>query len=639
MNKYKEILQQYWGYSNFRPLQDEIICAIGEGKDVLGLMPTGGGKSITFQVPALAMDGICLVVTPLIALMKDQVDNLRGKGIRAAAVYSGMPKQEILLALDNCILGDYKFLYISPERLGTELFVTKLKQMKVCMIAVDESHCISQWGYDFRPSYLRIADIRELLPGIPVLALTATATPEVVKDIQDRLKFRSHLVFQKSFARKNIAYIVRKTDDKIGQMFKILQAVPGTSIIYVRNRKKTKEVAGLLQAEGISAGYYHAGLANDSKDRKQAAWKSGECRVIVATNAFGMGIDKPDVRTVIHLDLPDTLEAYFQEAGRAGRDEKKSYAVLLYNKSDDAKLKKRILDNFPDKELIKKVYISLCNYFQLGEGSGLERTYDFNLYDFCSVYKFSSYQAFGSLKILQQAGYLELTEEINTGSRVLFTVTKEELYLLDKLTDKNMDELVKILLRSYTGLFTEYAFIDEHLLAKRLDATKDDIYQWLVALDKLKIIDYIPSKKTPFIVFTHERVDERYLKISKEAYEDRKKRFEERIDWVIGYASEPNRCRSQMLLRYFGEDKSKPCGCCDFCLSKNEKGISNYEFFQIREAILCLLKDAPCLAFDLLPKLNHEKEEYVLEVLRWMRDEEEVGMNEEGYWGVKSLRV
>ncbi len=634
MDQYKEILQEYWNYSDFRPLQDEIIRAVGNGKDTLGLMPTGGGKSITFQVPALAMEGICLVVTPLIALMKDQVDNLRDKGIRAAAIYSGMPKREILLALDNCILGDYKFLYISPERLGTELFITKLKQMKVCMIAVDESHCISQWGYDFRPSYLRIADIRELLPGVPVLALTATATPEVVKDIQNRLKFRSNLVFQKSFARKNIAYIVRKTDDKTGQMFKILQAVPGTSIIYVRNRKKTKEIAELLKIEGISAEHYHAGLTNESKDRKQAAWKSGECRVIVATNAFGMGIDKPDVRTVIHLDLPDTLEAYFQEAGRAGRDENKSYAVLLYNKSDDAKLKKRISDNFPDKELIKKVYTSLCNYFQIGEGSGLERTYDFDLYDFCSVYKFSSYQAFGSLKILQQAGYVELTEEINSGSRVLFTVTKEELYLLDKLTDRNMDELVKILLRSYTGLFTEYAFIDEQLLAKRLSATKENIYQWLVALDKLKIIDYIPSKKTPFIVFTHERVDERHLKIGKEAYEDRKKRFEERIERVIAYASEPNRCRSQMLLRYFGEDKSKACGCCDYCLSKNEKGVSNYEFFEIKEAILALLKDSPLPVFDLLPKLNHEKEEYVLEVLRWMQDQKEVLMNEEGYWEV-----
>ncbi len=636
MDKYREILQQYWGYSEFRPLQDEIIRSVGAGKDTLGLMPTGGGKSITFQVPALAMEGICLVVTPLIALMKDQVDNLKNKGIRAAAIYSGMTKHEILLTLDNCILGDYKFLYISPERLATELFITKLKQMTVCMIAVDESHCISQWGYDFRPSYLQIADIRELLPDVPVLALTATATPEVVKDIQKQLRFRANLLFQKSFARKNIAYIVRNTDDKIGQMFKILQAVPGTSIIYVRSRRKTKEIAELLKAEGISAEHYHAGLTNDSKDRKQEAWKTGECRVIVATNAFGMGIDKPDVRTVIHLDLPDTLEAYFQEAGRAGRDEKKSYAVLLYNKSDDAKLQKRISDNFPEKKLITEVYISLCNYFQIGEGSGLDRVYDFNLYDFCSIYKFSVYQAFGGLKILQQAGYIELTEEINNGSRLLFTVSKEELYQF-KALDNNMDELIKILLRSYTGLFTEYAFIDEQLLAKRMETTKENIYQWLVALDKLKVIDYIPAKKTPFIVFTHERVDQRYLKIGKEAYDDRKKRFEERIKRVIAYASEPNRCRSRMLLRYFGEEQSAACGCCDYCLSKNEKGISNYEFAKIREAVLLLLKDSSYPVFELLPKLNYEKEEYVLEVLRWMQDQNEIVMTEEGSW--KKLKI
>jgi len=620
----------YWGYSDFRSLQDEIIRSVGEGRDTLGLMPTGGGKSITFQVPALAMEGVCLVVTPLIALMKDQVYNLRSKGIRAAAIYSGMTKEEILLALDNCILGDYKFLYVSPERLATEIFLTKLKQMKVCMVAVDESHCISQWGYDFRPSYLRIADIRDFLPDIPVLALTATATPEVVKDIQKQLKFRSESVFQKSFARKNIAYIVRNTEDKIGQMFKILQAVPGTSIVYVRSRQKTKEIAELLKVEGISAEHYHAGLTNDSKDKKQEAWKTGACRVIVATNAFGMGIDKPDVRTVIHLDLPDTLEAYFQEAGRAGRDEKKSYSVLLYNKSDDAKLKKRISDNFPEKKMIVKVYASLCNYFQIGEGSGLDRTYDFNLYDFCSVYKFPVLQAFGSLKILQQAGYIELTEEINNGSRVLFIVTKEELYHLNRAIDTNMDELMKLLLRSYTGLFTEYAFIDEQLLAKRMDATRENIYQWLVALDKLRIIDYIPAKRTPFIVFTHERVDEKHLKIGKEAYEDRKKRFVERIERVIAYASESNRCRGRMLLRYFGEEQRESCGCCDYCLSKNEKGISNHQFSNIREAILLLLKDSSCLVFDILSKLNHEKEEYVLEVLRWMQDQNEIVMDEEG---------
>jgi ATP-dependent DNA helicase RecQ len=628
LEKYKKILEQFWGYSDFRLLQDEIIRSVGEGYDTIGLMPTGGGKSITFQVPALATEGICLVVTPLIALMKDQVDNLRDKGIRATAVYSGMSQREILLALENAILGDYKFLYISPERLATELFQTKLKQMKVSLIAVDESHCISQWGYDFRPSYLKIADIRDLLPDVPILALTATATPDVVEDIQRQLKFKNSRVFKKSFERKNISYIVRNTEDKIGQMLKILNAVPGTSIVYVRSRKKTKEIADILKTSGINAEHYHAGLANEDKNRKQEAWKDGTCRIIVATNAFGMGIDKPDVRTVIHLDLPDTIEAYFQEAGRAGRDEKRSYAVLLYNKSDDAKLKKRISDNFPDKKFILNVYSSLCNYFQLGEGSGLNLTFGFKISDFCSIYKFPLIQTFSALKILQQAGYLELTEEVYNGSRLLFTVSKEELYRLNNL-ESTLEELTNLLLRSYTGLFTEYAYIDEQQLAKRMNASRDAIYESLTILRKMNLLDYIPAKKTPFIFFTHERVDEKQLIIKKEVYEKRKKRFEEKIGKVLKYATEEGRCRSQMLLRYFGEESGQKCGCCDYCLSQKEKSVDT-KFAQIRTQIFTALEETTMPLNILVSKIAEDNDSYILDVLRWMRDQNEIKIEADG---------
>jgi ATP-dependent DNA helicase RecQ len=628
LEKYKEILEKFWGYSDFRPLQDKIIRSIGEGKDTLGLMPTGGGKSITFQVPALAMNGICLVVTPLIALMKDQVDNLRDKGIKAAAIYSGMSKKEILLTLENCILGDYKFLYISPERLATELFQLKLRQMRVCMIAVDESHCISQWGYDFRPSYLKIADIRSELPDVPVLALTATATPDVVKDIQCQLKFRNAEVFQKSFERKNISYIVRHTENKIGEMFKILTAIPGTSIIYVRNRKKTKEVADLLKTSGISAEHYHAGLTDESRDRKQKAWKEGTCRVIIATNAFGMGIDKPDVRTVIHLDLPDTLEAYFQEAGRAGRDEKKSYAVMLYNKSDNAKLKKRISDNFPEKKFIGNVYSSLCNYFQIGEGSGLDSVFGFTLLDFCSVYKYPVLQTFSALKILQQAGYIELTEELNNGSRLLFTVNKEELYRLNNL-DEKLEELINLLLRSYTGLFTEYAYIDEKQIARRMNTNREDVYESLVVLKKMKILDYIPAKNTPLIIFTHERIDEKKLIISKNIYENRKARFEEKIEKILMYVTEENRCRSRMLLQYFGEKSSNACGVCDYCLSKKEKR-GEEKISIIVERVKSILEEGTFPLNTLINKMEEEKEQDVIKALRWMQDLDQICLQEDG---------
>ena len=544
MNKYQEILKQYWGYDSFRDLQEEIITSIGEGKDTLGLMPTGGGKSITFQVPALAQSGLCIVITPLIALMKDQVQNLRKRGIKALAIYSGMTRQEIVTALENCIFGDYKFLYISPERLDTEIFRIKLRSMKVSMITVDESHCISQWGYDFRPAYLKIAEIRELLPGVPVLALTATATPEVVKDIQSRLNFREENVFRMSFERKNLAYIVRKTDNKTGELLHILKRIDGSAIIYVRNRRRTKEITELLMQEGITADFYHAGLDNAVKDLRQKRWQNGEIRVMVATNAFGMGIDKPDVRIVLHIALPDSPEAYFQEAGRAGRDGLKAYAVILYAKSDKMTLHKRVADTFPEKEYILQVYEHLQYYYQMAMGDGFQCIREFNLEEFCRKFKYFPVPVDSALKILTQAGYLEYTDEQDNASRILFTIRRDELYKLREMGTE-AETLIQTILRSYTGVFTDYAYISEDTLAIRTGLTRQQIYNILVTLTKRRIVDYIPHKKTPYIIYTRERLELRYLHIPASVYEERKARYEARIKAMEEYVTSESVCRSR----------------------------------------------------------------------------------------------
>ena len=450
MTDYRKILKQYWGYDNFRGIQEDIIRSIGEGRDTLGLMPTGGGKSITFQVPALAQEGLCLVITPLIALMKDQVRNLRERGIKATAIYSGMTREEIVIALENCIFGNYKFLYVSPERLDTEIFQIKLRSMHVSLITVDESHCISQWGYDFRPAYLKIAEIRQLLPGVPVIALTATATPEVVSDIQQRLQFRQENVFRMSFERKNLAYVVRHTEDKESELLHILQHVDGSGIVYTRNRKKTKEISLFLNRNHITATFYHAGLNDETKDSRQKAWLKGEFRVMVATNAFGMGIDKPDVRVVIHADVPDSPEAYFQEAGRAGRDGEKAYAVILYTKTDRTTLHRRVVDTFPDKEYILNVYEHLQYYYQMAMGDGLGCVREFNLEDFCRKFKYFPVPVDSALKILTQAGYLEYTDEQDNASRILFTIRRDELYKLREMGTE-AEALIQTILRSYTG--------------------------------------------------------------------------------------------------------------------------------------------------------------------------------------------
>lgn len=629
---YHEILKQYWGYDSFRGIQEEIIKSIGEGRDTLGLMPTGGGKSITFQVPALAKDGLCIVITPLIALMKDQVQNLRQRGIKAVAIYSGMTRQEILIALENCIFGNYKFLYISPERLDTDIFKQKLRAMKVNMITVDESHCISQWGYDFRPAYLKISEIRELLPTVPVLALTATATPEVVKDIQTKLGFREDSrIFRMSFERKNLAYIVRNTESKQEELLHILNSVSGSAIVYTRNRKRTREVAELLVNNEITATFYHAGLNNDVKDQRQRSWLSGESRVMVATNAFGMGIDKPDVRLVIHVDLPDSPEAYFQEAGRAGRDGQKAYAVLLYAKSDKATLSKRITDTFPDKEYIRKVYEDVNYYFQMAMGDGLGCTFAFNLDEFCRNFKHFPVQADSALKILTRAGYLEYTDEQDNASRILFTIHRDELYKLRE-TDPETEKLINVILRSYTGLFTDYAYINEDSLAIRSGLTRQRIYEILLMLTRRHILHYIPRKKTPYIIYTRERQEAGRLAITRDIYEERKESYITRIKAMTEYATAEDKCRSRMLLRYFGEKNEHNCGLCDVCLSKHHSGMKLGEFQEMENQIREQLETSPLSAATLLNRINGEREK-AERVLSYLLSEEIIQSND----GILSL--
>ena len=593
MKNYQSLLKQYWGYDDFRGIQREIIESIGSGHDTLGLMPTGGGKSITFQVPALSQDGTCIVITPLIALMKDQVDNLRRRGIRAAAIYSGLTREEIIITLENCIFGDIRILYVSPERLASDLFQTKLRHMRVSFITVDEAHCISQWGYDFRPSYLQIAQIRKLVPKAPVLALTATATPAVVQDIQQKLSQRdtNFNVFRMSFERKNLAYVVRHAPDKREQLIHILESVKGSAIVYARSRRRTKEYAELLTEAGISATFYHAGLDSAVKDERQRGWQQDKVRVMVATNAFGMGIDKPDVRLVIHIDCPDSIEAYFQEAGRAGRDGRKAYAVLLYNDADQRKLEKRIADTFPEKDYIRQVYEHLAYFYQVAVGSGYNHLFEFNIDQFCHTFRHFPIQADAALKILDRAGYIEYTEEQDNQARVMFTIGRDDLYRLEN-TSPNEEKVITSMLRNYGGLFTDYHFIDESFIAQQTQLEPQQVYLTLKGLSQRHILHFIPQKKTPYIRYTQRREDMEHIQLPPSVYEERKAQFEERIHAMINYAKDDAVCRSRQLLRYFGEESDHDCRQCDVCLSHRSEGlVSEPRLNEAMERILALLDD------------------------------------------------
>ncbi|MDD4729140.1 MAG: RecQ family ATP-dependent DNA helicase [Dysgonamonadaceae bacterium] len=629
---FHQILQKYWGFSSFRPLQEEIIQSVFDGKDTLGLMPTGGGKSLTFQVPVMAMEGICLVVTPLIALMKDQVDNLKDRGIKAAAIYSGMTRETIVSTLDNCIFGNFKFLYVSPERLTSDIFLIKLQAMNVCLLVVDEAHCISQWGYDFRPSYLNIADIRKYVPSVALLALTATATKQVAADIQKKLLFEKENVLRKSFERKNLSYVVRFSEYKIGELIKILNSVSGTAIVYVRSRKETKNIADELNKNGINASYFHAGLSYEDKANKQNEWKSNHCRVIVSTNAFGMGIDKPDVRLVIHMDLPNSLEEYYQEAGRAGRDELKSYAVILWNKQDTINLKKRITDSYPSKKYILRVYECLANFYQVAAGFGNGLVVDFNLFEFCNNFHLSLLQTHHALKILDLAGYIEYTDEIENWSRLMFRIFRNELYSL-RLA-KEYDELIHVILRNYTGVFTENVYIDESFIAAQINKTRQNVYEMLTTLDKWKYIKYIPQKKTAFIIYTAPREENQFVTIPKSVYEKRKKRFEKRIDSMIQYVERDTICRSKMLLSYFDERNSKDCGICDSCLQKNKTGLSNNEFEEIKNILINSFSSRTSIRLDEL--VNNATTETadtdkIVSVLRLLVEAETFSLNDDTF--------
>lgn len=583
-----DILEKYWGFKTFRPLQEEIINSVLQGNDTLALLPTGGGKSICFQVPAMAKEGICIVVSPLIALMKDQVENLVKKDIKAIAITSAMHKREIDIALDNCVHGKIKFLYLSPERLETEIVKVRLRKMNVNLIAIDESHCISQWGYDFRPSYLRIAELRDVLPGIPVLALTATATPEVVKDIQLKLLFKKENVLQKSFERKNLAYVVLPEEDKLARLVKIANSVKGTGIVYVRNRKKTQEIASYLVSHKISADFYHAGLEGQMRDQKQSNWIQNKTRVIVCTNAFGMGIDKPDVRFVVHIDLPDSLEAYFQEAGRAGRDEQKAFSILLYNAGDKIDLQRNVEMGFPELEEIRQTYQALANYYQIPTGSGMGVTYDFNIADFCDTYKLQAITVFNSLKFIEREGYIALTDAVFQPSRVKLDMNREDLYKF-QISNPKFDVFIKLLLRSHSGLFDNFVKISEYDLSKKAGISKDEIIKRLNYLQQMQLLTYAPQTELPQLTFLQPRVDAKNLTLSKENFSMLKKRAVERMESVLNYAESTHKCRSQLLLSYFGERNAYRCNQCDVCLEENKTVLHTDEYESISMQIKQLL--------------------------------------------------
>ncbi len=624
------VLLKYWGFSSFRPLQEDIIRSASGGNDTLALLPTGGGKSLCYQVPGLAVDGLCIVISPLIALMKDQVQGLRDKGVNAVGIYHGLSKAEIDNAVDNCVYGDVKFLYMSPERLTTKLIRSRLEKMNVNLLAIDEAHCISQWGYDFRPPYLRIAEIRELIPNTPVLALTATATPQVVTDIQEKLHFSNANVFQKSFERKNLAYVVFQEENKLKKLLKVCNNVPGTGVVYVRNRKRTKEIAQWLSRQKVSADYYHAGLSAGERDAKQNAWMKERVRVIVSTNAFGMGIDKPNVRFVVHLDLPDSPEAYFQEAGRGGRDGKKAYAILLFNQADIADLKRFHERSFPPLKDIKKVYNNLGNYYQLAIGSGKDQNMPFNLTDFARNYQMDPFLVFNALGFLEKEGYLATSEAMANPSRIMFRLNNEELYRFQVATPR-FEPFIKLLLRSYTGLFSEFIKIKESDIASRAGIEKETVKKMLKELHDMDILYYKPQNEEPMLTFLEGRVSGSDLFISREVYKERKAFARMRMDAMIDYTRSKDTCRSLYLLAYFGETGATRCGQCDVCLKLNKAGVSDYEYKQVVDLIKPKIMAGSATLEDLIHDLDiNISENKVVNVIRYLKDNGRIMEDKEG---------
>jgi ATP-dependent DNA helicase RecQ len=626
MQDIHNILKQYWGFQNFRPLQENIIQSVLNGNDTLALLPTGGGKSICFQVPALANDGICIVISPLIALMKDQVESLVNKGIKAISITSNMQRREIDIALDNCVHGNIKFLYLSPERLETDIVKVRLLKMKINLIAIDEAHCISQWGYDFRPSYLKIENLRELLPNIPVLALTATATEDVIKDIQKKLRFKKELVFRKSYERKNLSYIVLNEEDKLARLVKIASNLKGSGIVYVRNRKKTHEVAGYLISNKIAADFYHAGLTPTVRDQKQTNWMQNKTRIIVCTNAFGMGIDKSDVDFVVHIDLPNTLEAYFQEAGRAGRNEQKAFSILLFNNNDKIELERNVESSFPSIEEIKQTYQALANYYQLATGSGLGVTFNFDIAQFCDTYNLQAFTVFNCLKFIEREGYISTTEAIFQPSKIKFELNRDDLYKF-QIASPTFDTFIKLLLRSYSALFDNFVKINEFDLAKKINSSRDETIKKLNYLHQHKVITYIPQNEAAQITFERERIDSKDIFISNENYKLLKQRALTRMEAVINYAESSNQCRSRILLSYFGENNVDRCNQCDVCLDENKKTLHNDEFENISTQIKELLAVHPLSIINLVNSLTEGNEDKRIRTIQWLIDNDQLKYN------------
>ena len=596
-----EVLGKYWGYKEFRPGQKAIIDAVINRHDTLALMPTGGGKSLTYQVPTMASDGLCVVITPLIALMKDQVDRLRQMGIAATAIHSSLSYSQIDIALDNCVYGDMKFLYIAPERLATESFRLRVQRMNVSLLAVDEAHCISQWGYDFRPSYLRIKEVRKLLPEVPILALTASATNLVAEDIMRQLDFEKPHILRSSFARKNLSLAVRHTDDKNEQLMRVINNVEGAGIVYMRSREGCEQLAETLRQQGVSASYYHAGLPHAERTIRQEEWTKGKVRIMVATNAFGMGIDKADVRFVVHYSMCDSLENYYQEAGRAGRDGKRSYAVLLSASDDTSKIKKHFEAEFPPLDDIKIIYEKICSFLQVPIGDGLYASFVFNIHEFCIREHLFGGKVRAALKLLQQNGYMTLTEEMENPARILFCVSRDDLYKI-RIDRQDLDHIIRTILRMYNGIFTEFKAIDEQDIAASSGYTVEHVKELLKRMWQMRIIRYIPSNTSPMIFFDEERLPTKDIYISPDTYLHRKRLIVERFDNMISYTSNEEECRSVIIQRYFGDSEAQPCGICDICLAKRKRDKERAN--ALCDTILALLRKGPLSAREICHEIK-----------------------------------